>query len=211
MNRTDPVDHMARMLVAMDDERRHGGPPTSHRRSPLSRWWRTRMLPPTKPRALGLISVQMMINPFELLFLVASLILGFVYIWGVPLPASVKEVLPDLITRIWAANLALGGTMGLLAGFRTRSLGAALKFVQAAWFFIAAATTIYSVSVFITYGLPAFYTGTVNICVSIAAITRAIQIQRFFIVAAHVAALALEAVRDSEQARDKLDTSTDRR
>lgn len=128
---------------------------------------------------MGLIAVQMSINPFELVILMTVCLVGTLYLIGLPPPSSVRGLLGPVATLVWAGNLVVGGVSALGGGL-WRHLERGLAFYQFGWGLVGIATLVYGLALVVTYPGQGAYSGLMNILVSVACFTRVIQVQRFF-------------------------------
>lgn len=135
---------------------------------------------------MGLIAVQMSINPFELYWLIAVCLVGVLYVIGLPPPNSVQQLLPDWAVHLWAANLAIGGIVALFGGFWRQRLEKGLGLYQFGWGLIGVGTLVYGLALLILFPTLALLPALSNIGWAIACFTRVIQVQRFFRLAAQL-------------------------
>src|SRR4051794_216726 len=91
------------------------------------------LLPPRRQRPMGLIAVQMSINPFELFMLLAVCVVGIGYLVVLPAPTSVQALMPPVAVKLWAANLGIGGVSALGGGLWHRHLERGLAAYQFGW------------------------------------------------------------------------------
>lgn len=174
----DPVVDLAEVLhgMAMLSQPK---PPLRRRHWPGS-WWDRLLLPPRKIRPMGLVAVQMSINPFEFYLLLTVLIVGVLYLLGIPPPSSVSRTLPQWAVNLWAVNLAVGGVAAFCGGLSRSRLDRGLAAYQFGWGLIGLATFVYGTAVFLVFQEVGLYTGVSNVLASLACLTRVIQVQRFF-------------------------------
>lgn len=149
-----------------------------HRRT--WKWWDRLLMPPKKIRPMGLINVQLAINPFELYWLVAICIIGVLYAAGLKPPSSVQQLLPEWAVTLWAANLAVGGLTALIGGFWRKQLDNGLVAYQFGWGLVGIGTLIYGLALLILHPAAGAYPAASNILWALACFTRVVQVQRFF-------------------------------
>lgn len=142
--------------------------------------WFWLLRPPRSPRPMGLVSIQMSINPFELYWLVAICTIGLLYLIGAPPPNSVRQLLPDLAVKVWAANLGIGGVVALSGGLFRRQLARGLAAYQFGWALIGVATMIYGLAILIQFPVTGIYPALANLFWALACLTRVAQVQQFF-------------------------------
>jgi hypothetical protein len=147
--------------------------------------WDRLLLPPSKPRPMGLIAVQMSINPFEMYWLIGICIIGVLYIFGLQAPSSVAILLPGWAVKLWAVNLGIGGIIGLAGGLWRRKLLTGLALYQFGWGQIGLGTLIYGLALLISFGSTALMPGLSNLLWALACFTRVLQVQRFLQRAEH--------------------------
>lgn len=149
-------------------------------RSWFGRLWDRLVMPPKKVRPMGLIAVQMSINPFEFYLLVAVCIVGILYMLGFSPPSTVAQLLPPVAVKVWAVNLGMGGLAAFIGGMWRRNLERGLLAYQFGWILVAIACFIYGVAVMVVAPQRGIFTGISNLLWSVACLTRVLQVQRFF-------------------------------
>lgn len=145
-----------------------------------SRFWDRILMPPKRVRPMGLIAVQMSINPFELFMLYVVCLIGTLYLIGLPPPSSVRNLLGPVAVTIWAANLSVGGLAAAVGGLYRRNLERGLAAYQFGWGLIGVGTLIYGLTIILTFPVQGAYGGMLNVFFSLAAFARVLQVQRFF-------------------------------
>lgn len=135
---------------------------------------------------MGLIAVQMSINPFELFMLAAVAIIGVIIMLGLAPPTALRHLLPDFLVYVWATNLGLGGACGLIGGLWSRHLDRGLAAYQFGWGLVGVGTLVYGIALLVVFKAPAIGPGVQNVLFALACFTRVIQVQRFFALSAAV-------------------------
>lgn len=144
---------------------------------------------------MGLVAVQMSINPFELFLLIAAFISGVVYALGIPTPNSVNLVLPGVAQKVWAANILLGAGLALFGGLWHRKLQRGLVMYQFGYALVGTASLVYAIALFLLFGTQATNTALTNMAFAFAVTVRVIQIQRFFSISDRLVRAHIENVR----------------
>lgn len=147
----------------------------------LRRRWEKILLPPKRVRPMGLVAVQMSINPFEFYLLVAVCIVGVLYLIGLPPPNSVAMLLPAPMVKLWAVNLGVGGLSAFIGGLWRRNLSHGLLAYQVGWVLVGVACLTYGLALLLLFPTTGgVYAGISNVLWSVACATRVVQVQRFF-------------------------------
>jgi hypothetical protein len=103
---------------------------------------------PTSSGRIRPMSIVIGVNRIELYLLVLSMLLGVVYLLGVPRPSSITDTFPTWIGTLWYLNLLFGSGVALYGGLWPREavdqqLLQGLRFYKAGWLYIGAAATFY--------------------------------------------------------------------
>lgn len=136
--------------------------------------------PPRQPRPMGLVAVQMSINPFEFYMLFLACMVGILYLIGLPPPSPVRTLLGPVAVMVWAANLGIGGLTALIGGMWYRNMEKGLAAYQFGWGLVGVSELVYGASLLILFPVPALFPGLSNAIIALACFTRVLQIQRFF-------------------------------
>jgi hypothetical protein len=100
---------------------------------------------------MGLVAVQMSINPFEFYLLVAVCIVGVLYLIGLPPPNSVAMLLPAPMVKLWAVNLGVGGLSAFIGGLWRRNLSHGLLAYQVGWVLVGVACLTYGLALLLLF------------------------------------------------------------
>lgn len=114
----------------------------------------------------------------EVLFLLASVVLGAAYTFGTPAPASVAATQPLWVIRAWAVGMILSGVFGLAGCFWRTNIARALLLERSGMYFGAATMLVYTVSLFGYAGWRAIGSGVFFGFWAVANLWRAFQISR---------------------------------
>jgi hypothetical protein len=103
---------------------------------------------PTKSGRIRPMSIVIGVNRIELYLLVLSMLLGVVYLLGVPRPSSIADTFPTWVGILWYLNLLFGSGVALYGGLWPRDpvdqqLLQGLRFYKSGWLYIGAAATFY--------------------------------------------------------------------
>lgn len=145
-----------------------------------TRIWDRMLRPPKYMRPMGLVAVQMTINPFELFLLLTVCLIGSLYLIGLPPPSSVRGLLGPVATFVWAGNLVVGGFSALGGGLWRRHLERGLAAYQFGWGLLGTATLVYGLALVLSYPEQGSYPALLNVMMAAACFGRVIQVQRFF-------------------------------
>ncbi len=88
-------------------------------------------------------------RPHELVLQALALILGAIYLVGVPAPTSVAALMPTWAVRLWAAGLLVSGLLSVLSLVVRRRAADELRIEQAAMLIGAAALVWVTYAVFV--------------------------------------------------------------
>lgn len=117
-------------------------------------------------------------HPFEVLVLLAAIVVGVTLtVTGVE-PRSVASAMPGWIQNLWHFLLIAGGAIGLFGIFAPTKLVARLGTEAAGVVVLGSATTMYSIAIFSISGLNALAAGAFVVALALASWTRAYQILR---------------------------------
>jgi hypothetical protein len=167
-----PIDDLADVLS--DLRRGRAGLPSK-------RLWDRMLSPPGRVRPMGLVAMQMSINPFEFFFLIAIVLTSFAYVvLRAPAPNSVQTLLPQFAVIVWWANLGTGSCLALFGGLWRSKLDTGLAMYQLGWFLTGLACFVYSLAILILHPVLGLFPAMTNMAFTIACVVRVIQVQRFF-------------------------------
>ena len=116
-------------------------------------------------------------RPHEMLFIVFSAVLGFGYLFGAPPPESVVALVPSWLVRFWAAGLAVGGVLGVIALGGWGGTRRSLRIEQAAMLNTAAALCVAASAIAQAAGGRGFFGAGFSLAWAMANMARAWMIQ----------------------------------
>ncbi len=131
---------------------------------------------------MSLLAVQLTINPFEFLLLVAMFITGLAYVVvGLDLPNSINSLLGkgSIWPHVWAMNLFIGSGIALTGGLWRKHLDRGLMAYQVGWGFAGLGCLTYGIAILVSVPATGLYTAMTNLLFAAACLMKVKQIQRF--------------------------------
>lgn len=116
-------------------------------------------------------------RPHEILLILLSAVLGVAYLFGAPPPESVVALVSPWLVHLWAAGLAVGGLLGIVALSGLGGTRRSLRIEQAAMLNTAAALCVAASAIAQAAGGRGFFGAGFSLAWAMANVARAWMIQ----------------------------------